>query len=390
MKRNVLIAAIIVWKIFILVVAFWAISAIRYKPKFSAFNSSYGQRFPMIVTIWGNFDGMHYLEVAQNGYKPTLLPFFPLYPLAIRFFYGLNHYSWILTAITLSHVAFFAMIPFLIWLAKKEGLNLNLFFLLLLTFPTSFFFGAVYNDALFFFFATLTLFFSRKDAWILACLTASLATLTRLNGLALFPYLVTVMLMPKDANILETWEVKKICLDILKNVSSLFKKWQLWITVSIPLTFIGYLVFIQQTYGNWHLLFNAMDIWGQSSVVFPLQPIWRYLKIFVSISPTQLNFWVAAIELFFFLFYCVAICWSIKKIFFPYWVFLFCSILIPALTGTYQGMPRYGLHLFPLFLILTLFFSPRSRKKWLGAWLILMLGLFIFIETLFTRGFFIS
>jgi hypothetical protein len=58
---------------------------------------------------------------------------------------------------------------------------------LIAVFPFSFFFTAVYADALYFCFAAWSLAFAYAGRWAPACALASLAAMTRIPGLALFP-----------------------------------------------------------------------------------------------------------------------------------------------------------------------------------------------------------
>jgi hypothetical membrane protein len=64
----------------------------------------------------------------------------------------------------------------------------------------------------------------------------------------------------------------------------------------------------------------------------------------------MLNYWVAVVEFLAVIFSVFLLLWSWRKIRSLYWVFFAVSLLIPALTGTFQGMPRYALHLYPFFL----------------------------------------
>ncbi len=61
--------------------------------------------------------------------------------------------------------------------------------LVLLTFPTSHYFTAVYQDALFLFLGSATLLMARQRRWAWAIIGGALATLARLNGLTLFFFL---------------------------------------------------------------------------------------------------------------------------------------------------------------------------------------------------------
>src|SRR3972149_7575541 len=59
-------------------------------------------------SVWANFDGVHYLSIAQNGYMRFQEAFFPLYPLLIRILAKsvlFDHYLW--AGLLISHVSLF-------------------------------------------------------------------------------------------------------------------------------------------------------------------------------------------------------------------------------------------------------------------------------------------
>ncbi len=155
------------------------------------------------------------------------------------------------------------------------------------------------------------------------------------------------------------------------------------------LFFVGYLLYIQIHFKDWNLLFTTMKIWGQDKLIFPLQVVWRYIKIIFLYPTFQLNYWVSVLELMIVLFYIVVIIYGYKKIRLSYWFFSVISLLIPAFSGTFQGMPRYGLHLYPLFLTIALFLNNKSLKVKVAYCLISIL-LLLFCLTLFSRGYFVA
>lgn len=377
------------WKLLVFAGSFLATLLAPLQVKFVA-GYDFGLRLPYFLWIWANFDGMHYLEIARNWYHHLEYPFFPLLPLIIRsvfqFFDIFKIYVPYLTiGVIFTNLAFLAslfVVSRIINLDKQKTLT-PLLFLILLTYPTSFFYGAVYNDSLFFLLSSLTLLFSRKRNFLVASIFGGLATLTRLNGLALvflivFEYIGT------------HWDIKKI---ISETKSKLHPqeilKSRIYFIILIPLAFIGYLYYIQYLSGNWQDLFTAMKVWNQSDPTFPLQVVYRYLKIFLTVSPAALVFWVAAFEALSVLFYVAMLIFSFKKIRVSYWVFFAVSILIPSLTGTFAGMPRYGLHIYPFFLSIAIFLQDKPSKFKL-AYFAISLAFFLFAITLFTRGYFVS
>ena len=379
----------------------------------------FGLRLPYYLWVWGNFDGTHYLEVARNWYHQLEYPFFPLYPLMIRiifqFFDSLKIYvPYITIGVVLSNLLFLAalFVAYRIIIFDKQKALVPLLFLALITYPTSFFYGAVYNDALFFLLASLTIYFSRQKSFLLASITASFAMLTRLNALALvfliaFEYLDSIWggLSPgsgplrrsfSEASGGEGARLRAVArqrwwnLEIKSKLTlkEIFRS-KVFFVGLVPLTFIGYLIYIQNLSGNWQDFFTSMKVWNQSEPTIPLQVAYRYLKIFLTVPPSALVFWVAVFEFLSVLFYLAMLVFSFRKIRLSYWIFFAVSILIPSLTGTFAGMPRYGLHIYPFFLSIALFLQSKPLRFKL-AYFAVSLVLFLFAITLFTRGYFVS
>lgn len=369
-----IVSFFVLWRLLLFLFAFLATFFIPFQKAFTAYN--YGFSPPYYLYIWGNFDGYHYMEIAERGYKALEYSFFPLYPLFIRGLVWAFKIPYLLSGQLIST---FALLLSLYVMAKLLALDqkrtlFGLFLLTIFTFSTSFFYIAVYNDSLFLLFSVLTIYFARKKSWLAASCFGALATLTRLNGLALF-FLI----------IFEYIHVEKV-----KGLFSLKRILQtkLHSVVLIPSAFLGYLLYIQNLVGDWYVVFSSMKIWQQDKPVLPLQVFWRYLKILI--SPTlQFTYWIALAEVVFVFFYIAVLIYSFKKIRLSYWIFAVVSLLIPSLTGTFAGMPRYALHLYPFFLTLTLLLDQKGLLFKIVYFSVSIVGLF-FMLAFFTRGYFVS
>lgn len=387
------------WKLFLLFLAFLAKLIIPlnwgnvYLRPFHRPNVPYNYQIdpPYYIWIWANFDGAHYLSIARSGYLNYQYGFFPLYPIIIDYIHNLFNIRYILAGIIISNISFLLSLFFIWALLKIDDKKklFSLFFLILILFPTSFFYAAVYNDSLFLLLATSSIYFSRRQSWILASISAGIATLTRLNGLALF-FLIFFEYILSTRKSFTGWRLAQLQAS-LKHQLQLKKilKSKLYFVILIPLVFVGYLVYIQFNSGSWTNLFTSMSEWNQDKLIFPLQVFWRYAKIIFTASPHYLNYWIAISELFFVFLYIFLLVFSFKKIRFSYWIFFFISILIPSFTGTFQGMPRYGLHLYPFFLSLAMFLSNQSLFKKIAYFVVSILLLFLYVG-LFTRGYFVA
>jgi hypothetical protein len=344
------------------------------------------------IVHWANFDGYYYLYIAKWGYGSDRVAFFPLYPLVIRsvIYLSDNIFPSVIAGQLVSFLSFVGAITMLFLLFRTDRLTkktMLLFLLALLLFPTSYSYTAVYNDSLFFFLATLAIYLSRKKIWIWASVAAACATLTRLNGLALFPFLITEFISPASDN--TSWQLPRYMSYLSKMKHNARALLPMVYALVIPAVFIAYLCYVQYAYGDWHILFTSMKQWGQDRMIFPLQTIFRYTKILTTVNPLLPVYQVAVLELGFYLWYIILLIWSWGKIRSSYWIFFFCSVLIPSLTGTFQGMPRYGLHLYPLFLATAHWLETKPR--WLQtAYFALSICLYVICVTMFTHGIFIA
>ena len=356
-----------VWKVYVFVLTYLATYVLPLKLTFTPFSQEFGHGMPYFVGITGNFDGYFYMKIAQNGYIPSRLPFFPLYPLFIRLTHDLTHLPYIFSALIISYLAFGLSI-FIIYklflLDEKHKEGFLLFLMTMLLFPTAYSYTNVYNDSLFLLFATSTLYFGRRKHWTFASITGLFATLTRLNGLALFFYLGIEYLTSTLTKPEQTFKIKKLYDAALaaQKPEKIFQS-RIFISIIIPLAYIGYLRYIQLRFGNWRLIYKAMDVWRQNIPTFPLQVVWRYIKIFIYYRPFDMLYLVAVLEFMFVVLYIGTIIYAFKKIRLSYWIFLAASVLIPATTGTFAGMPRYGLHLYPLFLTFAIFLRTQTRPS---------------------------
>lgn len=384
----------ILWKTIVYIFVFLAVLIIPLQLKFTA-AMDFGVRLPYYIWVFGNFDGMHYMEIARNGYHNLEHPFFPLYPLSIKLIFSIfnlfkSYIPYLIAAQFVSNLSFIVslyIISKLVLLDNKKKIS-GLILLAIIFFPTSSFYAATYNDSLFFLLATLTIYFSRRKNWIISSIFGALATLTRLNGLALIFIIIIEYFSLENLN--NSWDYKKNFKSALAFLSfNKIIKSRILFALLIPFSFFGYLAYTHLSFGDWNLVFSSMQVWNQQHITFPGQVVWRYLKIIFTTPNIQFNYFVAILEFLFVLFYIFMLVYSYKKIRFSYWVFFAVSILIPSLTGTFQGMPRYGLHIYPLFLSMALFLEKKDLKYKIIYFAISILLMFLFTG-FFTRGYFVA
>ena len=148
------------------------------------------------------WDSFWYESIVDPN--PRFLPaylsnanFFPFYAwvswvvaLPFRAFLDLEH-AFFIGALIVSSVSFFlglkAVERFTIAVAGRDVAVRTVW--LIAVFPFSFFFTAVYADALYFCLCAWSLVFAYEGRWYPACALAAMATMTRIPGVALFPAL---------------------------------------------------------------------------------------------------------------------------------------------------------------------------------------------------------
>lgn len=325
----------------------------------------FGERLPRLVWMWANLDGNHYLSIARNGYYEFEHGFFPLYPLTIRLITRVTGVPYLLSALTITSVSFLMFLLVLYRLLsldfKKDSIIQTM--LWLLVFPVSFYLLAVYNDSMFLFMTVTCFYLARKQRWWLAGVIGGVGALTRFPGLALFPAL------------LAEWRLgKRIRRDLIP-------------LILVPLTTLGYLSYIHVWEGNWNLFVTSMSVWRQDRFVLPFQTAYRYLKILTTVSPTSLMYTVSLAEFLAVIFAITILIKGFKLIRLSYWVYAAFYLLIPMSGGTFQGMPRYIIHAFPVILIFSqLIAQSRWRYLVMGGFFVLQLIFMAF----FSRGHFVS
>lgn len=367
------------WRILITI---YLILSVKFLPVFSAdkfLGGTYkNYELSPFVFSWANFDGEHYLSIAIFGYKSLQQAFFPVYPILIAFFTNLlsnDYFSkiiWgILSGVFISNV-FFLLSLIILWdLVRLDYSKKIAFFtlLLLVLFPTSFYFGAVYSESLFLFLTLTSFYFARKDRWLFSSIFGLLSSATRVFGVLLLPSLIIEAILQKKP---------------LKQV--------FWIML-IPVGLILYMYYLWQTTGDAVAFYTLQRIIGdqhQPGVYLLPQVYFRYVKMIFDLSWD--NFFSLTVLLEAVTgtaFFILPIYGLFKKVRPSYLFYAFFSFIIPTLQGSFSSTPRYVLVIFPSFIILSLLLSSASFII-RSIYLLISLIWFSISTMLFLRGYFIA
>ncbi len=314
--------------------------------------------------IWshGNFDGVHYLGIAQFGYKDQYTQaFFPLYPLFMHLFGG-----GMIAGLLISNLAFLAalIILYKLWQMDYDTTIINRSILLLLALPTAFFFGALYTESLFLLLVVAAFLCLRKKYWTVAAVLIALSTATRIVGVFLVAALIIEMVKSKQP----LWKIALLSISGLSGLGL-------------------YMIYLYQNYGDALYFLSAQPAFGasrSSSLILLPQVLFRYLKILLTNSPAMMPFWTAFNELIWTLLPLAGCLIWVKKIRFSYWVFMIGCLLLPTLTGTFSSMPRYALM---SFFLLPLVVMTFKKWWWVGLG---MAALEALLFILFIRGYWVA
>lgn len=318
------------------------------------------ENFLGLVTPWANFDGAHYTSIAKDGYGVYQTAFFPLYPILIRILSSITKVPLEYTAILISHIAFLIGL-FLFWkyLEKARGRVWTIVFLL--AYPASFFFAAGYSESIFFALAAGALLAIKRKYWILAACLIGLASATRLVGIFLIiPFVFAA-------------------------------RRRSWSFVIAPMGLFAYMLYLWRSVGDPLAFFHVQAAFGAGrsggELIFLPQVLWRYLRMFTTVSTGELLYHVAVLEISSFVLGMILLVVAWKKRYDPsILLYSACVLVLPTLTGTLSSMPRYLLAAFPLFGVL----GEIKSAGWKIMLLIVFFAILIYATTGFLQGYFIS
>jgi hypothetical protein len=381
----------LIWRILDFLVIFFSQKIIPYLGFFPYQDQLAGFNLPTWISSLANFDGLHYVLIAKSGYAQYEQAFFPLYSLLIKFLSPLFSNNQLLTGIIISNVSFLLGLFIFLKYLKLFSTNSNHFqpfitIFFLLVFPTSFFFGAVYTEGLFFLLLTSTLYFLKKDRYFLVIILAFLASLTRLIGVFL--------LIPIVFHLIKTRvNFKKILVGLAPILGLLAYCFYLFKTTGDPLYFI-----------------TSQPIFGanrSSHLILLPQVYWRYLKIFF-IAHHDFRYYISVLEFFIFNLVFVVLILDLFKNCLSLesrqrrekWeklkirnlerlglnLFSLSVLILPTLTGTFSSIPRYALFSLSFFIYISQIKNPLIKSLIFAIFLILHVLLLGF----FGQGYFIS
>jgi len=315
---------------------------------------------------WAQWDGEAYLTIAEKGYVTladgrSLYNFLPLYPFAIRLA-GFFVQDLALAAVILSNLFSFIAAYYLFRLTEYEfGKSIaRKAVVLLLFFPTAFFFSAVYTESMFLAFATASFYYARKGEWTKACILSWFLPFIRIVGLLFWIVLVVERLSQKKR------------LGITKGD----------LVLSIAIT--GVVVFFAFSYFTTGSVFgyaNQQNLWTRS-ISSPHVALANALELILFRGPILVAYsiWNLSVLTFFVL----TLYYAFRHMTKSYGMYMFLMMTLPLLSSTLEGFSRFILICFPSFMILAKFLD--AKNKFYLPLLVLSASLLIILTARFVTG----
>ncbi|MBI3397558.1 hypothetical protein HY045_03720, partial [Candidatus Woesebacteria bacterium] len=315
------------WRIGLFIVAVIAVNLIHSQANFLGGGLENYTKAPWFWG-WSNFDGEHYLSIARFGYRPLEQAFFPLYPLLIRLTVKIFDVHFIhpelanISGLLISNASFLiGLMGFynVLQLDYSEKITKLAVFLILI-FPTSFYFGSVYTEGLFFALIIWSFYFARKRNWFIASLLALLSSMTRIVGIIMLPALIVEFLLAQQ--------------------SMKFNRKAIWLLL-IPLGLISYMIFLKIKFGDPLAFIHTLPSFGEQRSGTPIllpQVFYRYLfKIFPNLNYSYLPLiFTTFLEFFSSLLFLIISIFSLLRLRLSYSIYLVAGFLLPTLSGSFS------------------------------------------------------
>ncbi len=339
-------------------------------PQFSPYRSLYS---------WANFDGVHYITIIQKGYQGTALiqAFFPAYPLLVVAIDSVLPFSALTSGLLVSH--FSLLLSLMVLWKLLNTINAPQVVrirtaLLLLAFPTSFFFISFYTESLFLLSVLLVFWCAHKKLWWGVALAGIVASATRVVGIAAVVGVLCEFFLQNRKHM--GWkEARILMLCALGSLGLVAYMTYLWMVFKDPLYFLH----VQSEFGAGR----------QETIILLPQVLWRGVKILLY-SDMNWRWWTSLQELIFTIVFGCTLVFGYnkyKEVPLSWYIFSALCLLIPTTTGTLSSMPRYLIVLFP---VLYIWASARlSLPKWVLIFTMFIVGL-VLNTLLFLQGYWVA
>ncbi len=326
-----------------------------------------------LKTAYKTWDAQHFLFLSEKGYhaKNDSNAFPPLYPLAIFLLTTLTKNSFVSGLIIsnlCSLVGFYLFYELVsLWFTKKIAYTS---LLLLLSFPTSFFFSLIYSESLFFLCLMLFFSFLTKKQIGFAALMALLLPTIRLVGVAIvLPFVSWYVFDMRKLTLFD--EVKNIAENMLRKEALLLLS---------PLLGFGVVLLCMFLFtGNAFAPFDALQQYVSHHSVLSLFNLFSFLGVFFHFPLALHGYTNSIFDRVFFLGFVLLSVLMIRRVSITLLLFSIAFGVLPVLSGSFMSYMRYVAVIFPLYIVL----AQLVEEKKYQAFKFPLLFFFILLQTLF-------
>ena len=387
-----LLGWVVLWRAALLIVAFVAPFILPFKPSFPLTELLQDLAIPHWLSAWANFDGVYYLTLISRGYLAVgyVQAFFPIWPLILMPIWWVgSDLTWVVLVGQLVALGCFAgaLLLYRHLLTHTEKITSQPFtwlVVLLLLFPTSFYFAALYSESLFLLLVLGVFICAFHKKWWWAGILAGVASGTRVVGIFLVPALVIELVSQS-----QLWQSRNLSLTSLLAWTRAHVGQLSAISLGV-VGLLGYSIFLWWHFADPLYFFRVQSEFGggrqESLVLFP-QVVWRYLKILTTV-PLDLRYLIYLQEFLAGVGGLVILLLGFRKVRLSLWFFSLMAVLLPTLTGTFSSMPRYILVAPAIFLIINAWLADHPKLR--IVWLIISTLLLLCNTVLFIQGYWVA
>ncbi len=312
-----------------------------------------------LVDIHNRWDSYWYLDIAKNGYYLrgekglANVCFFPLYPLLIKAVAPLVGGNLVLSGWLVSCLFLVLAAAMLVQLTQRFHPEIDpvLPVMFLLAYPAAFTLNAVYAESLFLFLSLGVIYYAREQRFLIASIFTAFASATRIVGLFLCVLLLVEFIQSQG-------------------FKSLLSR-RVWPLVLAPSGAFAFFLYHWITFGDFFLYLKIQANWGRDFEANASDFVMRNNPYIASVV-NDLFFAAVIIAIGFLV---------MKRLRISYGIYMLVSIAIALSTGTIVSVVRYGMMLFPMYLMAASIRSLNGRAAWmLTSVLLLALNIICFLN----------
>jgi len=299
-------------------------------------------RWPWIE-MWARWDSGWYIDIATHGYRyvpgqMSSVAYYPLYPLLMRLltFGSADRQALTIAGWAIANLSLLGALYGLRALLLRDGLEPLLVrrtLVLLLAFPTAFFYGVVYTESLFLLLTVGAFYCAGRDRWGLAAMLGALGAATRSLGVLLcVPLAIKAM-----------WQEPRRYRGLLA-------------AAAVPLGLAAFMAYLWLTFGDPLVFVKASAAWGRTLGFQAAAERLRELAASADLAARVRAVWM---DLAFLGAGCALVVGALWRQPAPYRVYALYALALPVATMQVVSVPRYLIVAFPLFVVAAQWLRPR-------------------------------